>query len=77
MRRSEARDAAAAVAKYVYPADNTETGVQRVFESALFVDPTGEVDRDDIERQLSWYFEQGLIRNRIDPASIIAREFFR
>ena len=74
---AEARAAAAVLASYVYPDEPTEQGITKVLASALYVDPAGEVDLEDIEKQIGWYYDQGLIKAKPSVEEIVSLEFLR
>jgi NitT/TauT family transport system substrate-binding protein len=69
------RETAELVASYVYPDQTPEQGARKVIESAFFVDPRGGVDADDVARQITWYFEQRLIRRRIETSDFVRLDF--
>lgn len=68
---ARARDVAAIIARYVYPHEDSDSGVRKVRQSAYYVDPTGRVDVEDIGRQIRWYREQGLVRDNIEPQELL------
>jgi NitT/TauT family transport system substrate-binding protein len=68
---ARARDVAAIIARYVYRTEDPESGIRKVQENAFYVDPAGHVDVDDIERQIRWYREQGLVRDDIGPRELL------
>ena len=67
----EARAAAAIVARYVYPDQDAAKAADRVLASALYVDPTGAVDVEDIGRQIDWYFENGMLKTAPKAGDIL------
>lgn len=68
---AEAREAAAIVARYVYPDQDPATAADRVLASALYVDPTGAVDVEDVERQIDWYFANGMLKTAPEAGDIL------
>jgi NitT/TauT family transport system substrate-binding protein len=66
----EARAVAAIIARYVYPNDQ-QTGIQKVLASPYYVDPSGRVDVEDVERQIKWYQEQRLVRAEIGVQELL------
>ncbi len=68
---TEAREAAAIVARYVYPDQDPAQAADRVLASALYVDPTGAVDVEDVERQIGWYFANGILKTAPKTADIL------
>jgi NitT/TauT family transport system substrate-binding protein len=70
-QEGRAREAAAIIARYVYPQDNPDSAAGKVRKSAFYVDPTGRVDVDDIARQIAWYREQGLVRADVAPNELL------
>ncbi|MEO8243597.1 MAG: ABC transporter substrate-binding protein [bacterium] len=59
---AEARSAAAAVGHYVYPDLPAEKAAGLVLASALYVDPDGQLDVEDIARQIKWYLDNGMVK---------------
>lgn len=55
--------AARTVGRYVYPELDPETAAGKIMASALYVDPTGRLDVEDIARQLEWYKANGLLKH--------------
>jgi NitT/TauT family transport system substrate-binding protein len=74
---AEARAAAAVLASYVYPDQPSEEAITKVLASALYVDPDGEVDLDDIEKQINWYYDQGLIKGKPRIEGFISLDLLR
>lgn len=66
-----AREAAAVVARYVYPDQDPAKAADRVLSSALYVDPEGDVDVEDVARQIEWYFENGMLRTAPNAGDIL------
>jgi len=73
----QAEAAAKIVARYVYPTEPLDTGAAKIKKSALYVDPTGEVDVEDIARQIAWYQQQGMVRRPLEAGSILRLQFLR
>lgn len=65
-------DTAAVVGRHVYPDLPPAEAAAKVLASALYVDPEGDLDEDDVARQVSWYTEQGMVKP-IDAVSAIFR----
>jgi NitT/TauT family transport system substrate-binding protein len=74
---AEARAAAAVLASYVYPDEPTEQGITKVLASALYVDPAGEVDVEDIKKQIGWYYDQGLIKAKPSIEEFVSLDLLR
>jgi NitT/TauT family transport system substrate-binding protein len=70
---SKSRDAAAAIARYVY--SDVSTGATIVEASAPFVDPKARIDVADIERQLAWYQARGFVEKTVDARAIVDLSF--
>lgn len=66
-----ARSAAGVVGQYVYPDMAADAAADKVLGSALYADPEGNVDVADIQRQIDWYFANGLTTAAPDAASIL------
>jgi hypothetical protein len=69
--------AAKTVARYVYPAEPPAVGAAKIKSSAMYVDPTGEVDLEDIARQITWYQQQGMVRRPLEAETILRLQFLR
>jgi len=67
----QARRAATVVAGYVYPDLPPEKAAAKVLGSALYVDPTGQVDVADIERQIAWYHANDMVKTVPEIGSIL------
>lgn len=67
----EARGFAAVVGRFVYPDEDQERAATRVLASALYVDPTGSIDVEDVERQIAWYFENGMLKSAPETRDIL------
>jgi len=66
-----ARDAALIVAAYVYPDLAPEIAATKVLGAALYVDPTGQMDIADIERQIDWYHANDMVKTVPEIGSIL------
>lgn len=75
--RMRAFATAALIARYVYPEDGPEVGARKVLDSAFFIDPSGEVDKNDLARQISWYIEQRLVRRHVEMSDILRLDLLR
>lgn len=74
---AEARGTAALLAGYVYPDEPAESAVGKILGSALYVEPDGEVDMEDIARQIDWYHEQGLIKAKPKVEEVVNLDLLR
>ncbi|MDQ6438125.1 ABC transporter substrate-binding protein [Mesorhizobium sp. LHD-90] len=74
---TEARVTAAFLASYVYPDEPAERATGRILGSALYVEPDGEVDMEDITRQIGWYYDQGLIKAKPQAEELVNLDFLR
>jgi NitT/TauT family transport system substrate-binding protein len=70
---SKSRDAAAIIARYVYP--DTSTGAAIVEASAPFIDPKARIDIADIERQLAWYQARGFVDKTVQARDVVDLSF--
>lgn len=66
-----ARDAAEIVGRIVYPDLDPQAAARKVLGSALYVDPTGQVDIADIQRQVEWYHANGMLSALPDPQDFL------
>lgn len=64
------QNAAAAIARYVYPGRNTERASRTVAGSAYYMDPQARLDIADLARQIAWYKAQGLIDRKIEAVDV-------
>ena len=67
-----ARQAAGIVAQYVYPDMDPNQAAGKVLTSAFYIDPTGQLDLDDIARQIAWYASNGLVKTAPAVQDIVA-----
>ena len=67
--------AAGVVGRYVYPDLGPEEAARKVLGSAFFLDPTGQVDVKDIQRQIDWYYRNGILGKLPVLGSFIRLEF--
>ncbi len=65
------------VARYVYPGESLDIGAAKIRKSALYVDPTGEVDVEDVARQIAWYQQEGMVRRPLEAGRILRLQFLR
>ena len=70
-----ALDAAGVVGRYVYPDLRPEEAARKVLDSAFFVDPTGRVDVKDVQKQLDWYYDNGMLGALPDLGSFLRLDF--
>ena len=70
-----ANEAAKSVGRYVYPDLDADVAAQKVLASALYVDPTGRVDIEDIKRQVEWYFTNAMIKAAPSMDSLLRLDF--
>jgi len=69
------RQAAAQVARHVYPNETAERGVDLTIAAAIFIDEQARLDVGDIHRQVAWYKEQSLIDQSVDARAILDLSF--
>ncbi|WP_406854917.1 ABC transporter substrate-binding protein [Alsobacter sp. KACC 23698] len=72
-----ADEAAALIAKSVYPGEPAETAVPKVRASAFYVDPQARLDVADLLRQVEWYKQQGLVDQAVDAKSMLDLSFIK
>jgi NitT/TauT family transport system substrate-binding protein len=65
--------AIAAVEKYVFTGDPNAKA--KILAGVGYYSPHGGLDVADVRRQLAWFEAQGLVKTRIDPATIIDTDF--
>lgn len=66
-----AREAAVVVGRLVYPDLAPEAAAPMVLGSAFYVDPAGQVDIEDVRRQVAWYHANGMLNLLPDPADFL------
>ena len=66
-----AHAAAEVVGRVVYPDVAPGEAARMVLSSAFYVDPTGQVDVEDIRRQVAWYHANGMLNALPDPAGFL------
>ena len=66
-----AREAAEVVGRVVYPDLAPEAAGRMVLGSAFYVDPSGQVDVEDVRRQVAWYHANGMLNSLPDPAGFL------
>ncbi len=71
----KSRAAAITIARYVYPGRPMNGAAPAVELGALYVDPQARLDVADLERQLSWFKSQNLVKSSIDAQNIIDLSF--
>ena len=74
---AEAEATARIVARYVYPGEPSSIAAAKIRKSPLYVDPTGEVDVEDIARQIAWYQQEGMVRRPLEAGTILRLQFLR
>lgn len=67
----KAKEAAAQIAKYVYPSDPADQGAAKVIASAPYCDPTGKLDLAGIEKQIAWYKSEKLVDENVDAKAFV------
>ncbi|HEX5509096.1 MAG TPA: ABC transporter substrate-binding protein [Pseudolabrys sp.] len=67
--------AAAIIARYVYPGISLRGAAAAVELGALYMDPQARLDVADIDRQLSWFKSQKLVKSSVDAQSIVDLSF--
>ncbi|MCF8477923.1 MAG: ABC transporter substrate-binding protein [Pseudolabrys sp.] len=70
---AQTREAASAIARYVYPGRKGSGG--KVEAEAYFMDPTAPLDSADIARQVEWYKAKGLVDKDIDARAVMDLSF--
>ena len=70
-QQAKLREVAGAVSRYVYPQDDPESALRKLRRSALYVDPTGRLDVEDVVRQITWYREQGMLRKDLKVEEVL------
>jgi NitT/TauT family transport system substrate-binding protein len=66
---------AAAIARYLYPGRAGESVNRAVIDAAYFVEPQARLAMPDIERQIKWYKDQGLIARDVVAGAVIDAAF--
>lgn len=66
-----ANEAAAIIARYVYPNEPAERGIELVKAASVFVDEKARLDVGDIHRQVAWMKEQSLVDRAADPRTML------
>jgi len=72
----KSRQAAAVIARYVYP-DRGDEAIATVEMTAHYIDPQARVDAADIERQLAWYKAKGLVDKTVDARNFVDPSFLK
>lgn len=67
----EARRAARTVGRFVYADMEPDKAAELVLHSAFYVDPTGAIDIEDVQRQIEWYHDNGMVAAAIDARDIL------
>jgi NitT/TauT family transport system substrate-binding protein len=70
-----ARQAAAKIGHYVYPADAPDDAARKVIASAPFCDPSGKLDPAGIAEQVAWYKSERLVDPTLDAQAILDLSF--
>jgi NitT/TauT family transport system substrate-binding protein len=73
---TKSREAAAVIARYVYP-DRGDEGAAAVEAGAYYIDPQARLDVADIERQIAWYKAKGLVNKNVDARDIVDSSFVK
>jgi NitT/TauT family transport system substrate-binding protein len=66
-----ANDAAAIIARYVYPNEPEARGVELVKAASTFIDEKARLDVGDIHRQVAWMKEQSLVDRSADARAML------
>ena len=74
---ASAGEAAAMIAKYVYPSEPPQTAATLVEASAFYVDPQARLDVADILKQVAWYKAQGLVGPEVDGHASLDLSFVK
>ncbi|MBV9136226.1 MAG: ABC transporter substrate-binding protein [Hyphomicrobiales bacterium] len=70
-------EAAAQIAKYVYPSEPAAKAAMLVEASAFYVDPQARLDVADILKQIAWYKAQGLVAAEVDARASLDLSFVK
>ncbi|MBV9520034.1 MAG: ABC transporter substrate-binding protein [Hyphomicrobiales bacterium] len=73
----KATEAAALIAKYVYPSEPAAKAATLVETSAFYVDPQARLDVADILKQIAWYKAQGLVAEEVDARAVLDLSFVK
>lgn len=73
---TKSREAAAVIARYVYP-NRGDEGTAAVEAGAYYIDPQARLDVADIERQVAWYKAEGLVDKNVDTRNIVDPSFVK
>ncbi|HET7847924.1 MAG TPA: ABC transporter substrate-binding protein [Pseudolabrys sp.] len=71
----KSRAAAMTIARYVYPGLPMNGAAPAVELGALYVDPQARLDVADLERELSWFKSQKLVKSSVDAQNIVDLSF--
>lgn len=73
---SEAAQATARIVGHVvYPDLAPDAAARMVLGSAFYVDPSGQLDIQDLRKQVDWYHANGMLNALPDPAKFVRLEF--
>ncbi|HEU4660584.1 MAG TPA: ABC transporter substrate-binding protein [Pseudolabrys sp.] len=67
--------AASVIARYIYPGLSLAGSIAAVELGASYIDPQARLDTADLERQLSWFKSQNLVKKSVDVQSIVDPSF--
>jgi NitT/TauT family transport system substrate-binding protein len=70
-------EAAAMIAKYVYPSEPAQKAATLVEASAFYVDPQARLDVADVLKQIAWYKAQGLVGPEVDGRASLDLSFVK
>ena len=73
----KATEAAALIAKYVYPSEPAAKAATLVETSAFYVDPQARLDVADILKQIAWYKAQGLVAEEVEARAVLDLSFVK
>jgi NitT/TauT family transport system substrate-binding protein len=65
--------AVAAISKYVFTGDPQARA--KILQGAGYYDADGALDVNDVQDQVRWFKQQGLVKGSVDPASMVDTRF--
>ena len=72
---TKSREAAAQIARYVYPGTALSSAVTAVEQGAYYMDPQARLDPADLARQFNWFKAQGLVKPDADFSKLLDTRF--
>jgi NitT/TauT family transport system substrate-binding protein len=74
---TKSQEAAATIARYVYPGKPASDTTPTVEAGAYFMDAQARLEIADLERQIDWYKAQGLLDGKVEAKTIVDLSFIR